>query len=177
MSTVIRGQVERVVETPTKFGSLFGFFVDGKRYGAGKSANGVSPGDWVEFSVTQNEKGYLDIDKGSIKPVPAPSGATSPSSVKASAPTTPYVDTRQDSIVYQSSRKDALHFIQVLMDGGLVDFGKAKNADKIAILETYLDKYTEHFISEVKANKTSSLAADTVKEENVRALENDELPF
>jgi hypothetical protein len=67
-----------------------------------------------------------------------------------SAPKAAYVDVRQDSIIYQSSRKDALEFMKILTDGQLIDFGNAKGAQKIELLEVYLDHYTTRFMEDVK---------------------------
>jgi hypothetical protein len=185
MSVQIKGQVERVVETPGKFGPMFGVYVSGTRYGSGKTSQGAMPGDWVEFSASQNAKGYWDIDKGTLKPSAAPAGATAFAPSVSKAPNvvsgTTWKDDRQDSIIHQSSRKDALHFLQILMDGNLIDFGKAKNADKIDIMEAFLDKYTDHFIEEVKANKTSRASEEKPKDgasaDKDGAPFDDELPF
>lgn len=172
----VTGRVERVLETPTKFGSLFSIVVNDTRYACGKTAGGVSAGDWVKFSAEQNPKGYWGIEKNTLVPVPPPTAQTAP---VASAPkqAAPYVDTRQDSIIYQSSRKDALVLVQMLMAANLIDFGKAKGAAKIDIVEMFVDKYTEHFIDEVKSNKTHCLSADEETPPSDEAFPEDKINF
>jgi hypothetical protein len=156
---IVAGRIDRVVERETKFGKMYSLQVAGEFYGLGKALGGVAAGDFVEFEAEKNERGYLDIKKGTIKPGTAPAAApvkavsNNTGSTTGSGQTSGYSDNRQDSIVYQSSRKDALEFVSMLREEGLIDYGKAKGADKIAILETYVDKTTEHFIAEVKQGK------------------------
>lgn len=159
---IISGRVDRVVERTTKFGPFYSIQLQGTYYGLGKSANGVSDGDNVEFIATQNEKGFWDIQKGSLKPIAAPVVSDKPQPATGETKSS-YTDTRQDSIVYQSSRKDAIEFVTLLVEQGMIDFGKAKGADKQAIVETYLDKFTEHFVTEVQQNKPF-LSQDTESE-------------
>lgn len=153
MGTKISGQVQEVTKFDGKFGPMYTLVVDGQKYGIGKTTEGVKAGDWIEFSFVKNAKGYNDVEKGTLRAIDAPQGKSAPAKT---GQTNNYVDTRQDSIVLQSSRKDALHFLEIVANKGLVDVGKAKGADALAIYELFLDKYTEHFVSECKQLKTFS---------------------
>jgi hypothetical protein len=57
---------------------------------------------------------------------------------------------RQNSITYQSARKDALQFVQILQEAGKIDLGKLKGAEAIEALEVYVDNYTERFYQDTK---------------------------
>lgn len=166
---IVKGVVERLSEKEGKFGLQCGAKVGETWYDLGKTKMGLREGDSVEFQATQNERGYWRIDKGTIKPVEAPVAASVPvgASARAGSTASAYKDNRQDSIVMQSSRKDALEFVKLLVEVGAVDFGKAKGADKQAIAEAYVDKYTDHFVEEVTALKTSpmqSVETETVED-------------
>jgi len=175
-ATVINGQVERVVEKQGKFGAMFSLLVNGNWYGTGKTSGGVKPGDYVEFAAETNARGFTDVVKGTLKPAPAPAGKTA--SVAAPAASSNSYDSRQDSIVFQSSRKDALAFVGLLLTAGKLDFGKAKGADAIAVLEAYVDKFTEHFVAEAKSGEPYPSQADDKAAAEARGeIEADRIPF
>jgi hypothetical protein len=157
LSTLIKGLVESVKSNEGKFGPMYSIYVNGTGYGTGKNSQGASAGDYVEFAAIQNDRGYWNVEKGTLKPTAAPAGVSAPATAPANRPaatTNPVGDARQDSIVFQSSRKDALEFVKLLHAAGKIDFGKSKGADSIAILETHVDKFTEHFVSEAAQRKT-----------------------
>lgn len=177
MSTLIKGLVESVKSNEGKFGPMFTIYVGGVGYGTGKNSMGASSGDYVEFTATQNDRGYWNVDKGTLKPATAPAGASAPAQNKPT--TAPVGDARQDSIVFQSSRKDALEFVKILQAAGKIDFGKSKGADSISILETYVDKFTEHFVAEAKQHKTFSAQGEKAAAAETKSSDDDgdELPF
>lgn len=185
---MVQGQITAVRETPTKYGSFWAIMVNNNRFSLGKKNYGVQEGTWVEFSTSKDAKGYDTVDEGSLKPMDkgqVPAGSTAPAS-RANAPITSaggstYGGDRQDSIMYQNSRTAALEFVKLLASKDLIDFGKAKGADKIAIVETYVDKYTIHMFEEVK-NQKPTLADNTPKAATKAAVPedeefSDELPF
>lgn len=186
MSAIIRGRVDYVNESPSKFPGKPSFYrlkINGTQYGLGRNAL-PNQGDTVEFTATQKGD-FWNIDDGTLQPVKVTrDGAIAPTS---SAPVGPAAagnsyaaqqDTRQDSIIYQSSRKDALQFVELLNTVGAIDFGKMKGADRAAVLEKYVDEFTTHFVTEVKANKASPSQAVTQKAAAATADDfEDELPF
>jgi hypothetical protein len=182
LSTLIKGLVESVKSNEGKFGPMYSIYVNGTGYGTGKNSQGASAGDFVEFAAVQNERGYWNVEKGTLKPTSAPAGVSAPAAAPTNRPaatTNPVGDARQDSIVFQSSRKDALEFVKLLQAAGKIDFGKSKGADSIAILETYVDKFTEHFVSEAAQRKTfpaQSAKTDTAAGDSAEDP-NDALPF
>lgn len=180
MGTKISGQVQEVTKFDGKFGPMYTLVVDGQKYGCGKTSEGAKAGDWVEFSFVTNGKGYKDVEKGTLRAIDAPQGKSAPAKAQGNS-NTPYVDTRQDSIILQSSRKDALHFLEIAASKGLVDIGKAKGADALAIYELFLDKYTEHFVAECKQLKTFSSQDVEGNEEAVGKVgdgfDDDTIPF
>lgn len=169
MSTV-SGYIEQVVERPSKYkwpngqqkASMWSMRVDNVNYGC-KNTKPPAEGTYVQFEASQNDAGYWDADGTSIKPsdmAPAPTPAAVPQQAAASfvpqaapagrSPGAIAADTRQDSIIYQSSRKDALELIKALLNKDMLDFGKAKVAQKIEIVEVYLDQYTVRFFEDAK---------------------------
>lgn len=175
---IVKGAVEKVYEKETKFGPMFSALVDGTWYTLGKTANGLSNGDYVEFIAEQNARGFWDVQKGSLKPVDKPAKATAP--LKGTeAPKASYNDARQTSIIYQSSRNVATELVCMMVEQGMIDFGKAKYADKQAIVEAYLDKYTMHFFEEGK--KESAFASQSTEDKSgdpvTKGLEDDDIGF
>lgn len=165
---LVQGAVERISEKQGKFGLQIGVKVNETWYDV-KKRGGMQEGDFVEFQATQNERGFWKITDGSLKAVDAPADVSKAVGTRTSSNTgtggkgqTFSNDGRQDSIIYQSSRKDALEFVNLLFHASVIDLGKSKNmADRQAMLETYLDKYTTHFIEEVKAGKPSAMQRET----------------
>lgn len=163
-SAAHKGVIERLSEKEGKFGPQCGAKVGDIWFDLGKTKMGLREGDSVEFQATQNERGYWRVEKGTIKPVEAPvSASTLVQTSKGTGSAAPYKDPRQDSIIHQSSRKDAIETVKLLAELNIIDFGKAKGADKQAIVETYVDKYTDHYVEETKAMKTSPMQAVEVE--------------
>ena len=101
------------------------------------------PGDRVTFEAEQkNEKTW--IIKGPVEVLTA-----SPAAAPVSAGGNLSGGARDASIQYQSSRKDALAFLELLVTAGALDISKAKQAAKVEILEAALDKYTASFYDDI----------------------------
>lgn len=152
---LIQGVVERVQEYPSKYQdkggkpkpSVWAMVVDNTRYSLG-TVKPPAQGTSVRFEATQDAKGYWNAD-GSTLTTAAPQ-AQAYAAVASKVPTVSVTDLRQDSIIYQSSRKDSLEFVNMLLANGLIDFGKAKGAQKIEMVEIFLDNYTTRFFDDCK---------------------------
>lgn len=172
------GGIVEYVDGPKPPHGTFSFKLNNTRYGTYKTPPGVKPGDSISFYATE-KGGYWNADVKSI--VVSPSVATSDTSVhtgngSTTRNATNSFDTRQDSITYQSARKDALVFLTLLQTAGALDLGKAKTkASMIEVLETYVDKYTERFVEDTKnlGHKTDIDVAPAAAEDDF----NDAIPF
>lgn len=170
----VNGIVEEKGNNITKAGVTWYLKIDNIRYGFYKTEPKCKQGDFVEFDASQNGN-YWNAEAKTLRVMP---GAQQPK-VSAGIPATgkstwvPDKD-RQDSIIYQSARKDALEWVQILSAHGLIDVGKSKNnADKIKAMEVYLDNYTKRFFDD-----THSLGHTPDKEYEAEPAEfNDELPL
>jgi hypothetical protein len=155
---LITGYVERV----TNKNGIWAVVVDNIRYGFYKTEPKCKEGDYVSFEADQKGD-FWNAKPPTLKRAVAPADAPKPYGASDSIPSTPGVANtapakaawvpdkdRQDSIIYQSARKDGLEFVSTLIAAGLIDFGKAKVADKIGIAEMYVDKYTLRFFEDTK---------------------------
>jgi hypothetical protein len=130
---------------------LYSVKIDGTWYGQGKTNPEVEEGDNVTGEYFTNEKGYKTL-KGKLKKgaaTKATEQAKAPAGAAVSAGTTSSSwQAKDDSIRYQSSRKDALAFLG--LPGVLESIvGKAKPADKVGLVESLVDKYTAGYFSDV----------------------------
>lgn len=83
-------------------------------------------------------------------------------------------DDRNASIVYQSSRKDALVFVDFLLRNSAVVI-PAKQTSKVAFLEALLDKYTASFVADVASGGAVTRAVPpTVEKPTQKAEAGDE---
>jgi hypothetical protein len=167
LSTKISGYVEEKIEYPAKPGNnkwgkpnepSYALKVDGIKYG-GMFGRKMEPkcknGDYVEFEAEQNGS-YWNLVANTLQPATAPAAALPPvqaEPAKAAGNTkaawVPDKD-RQDSIIYQSSRNAAIEFVNGLVSAQLLDFGKAKGAQKIELVEILMDEYTMRFYEDTK---------------------------
>lgn len=161
--SIVTGFVESRVERPSQYKwpdgkpkpSMWSMRVDGTNYGC-KNTKPPEEGSYVRFEATQDGN-YWNADGSTIQKIEVPTAPVAMTYAQAlsapvSAPTAgaKVADPRQDSIIYQSSRKDAMELIKALLDKDLIDFGKAKLAQKIELVEVYLDHYTVRFMEDVK---------------------------
>lgn len=166
----ISGVVEKVVERPGKYGSMYSMKVDNTFYGTKGKKPPCKEGDYVTFEATQSDKGYWDANPDTIKGainVAGKAAETTPPATRAWVPDTD----RQNSIIYQSSRKDALELVGVLLQNNLIDLGKAKKADAIELVEGYVDRYTLRFYEDTR--RLSPVMPDEKAEEEFK----DDIPF
>ena len=143
----------------TKFGEkpIFNInTVDGKRLGAGFKQPACQAGHIIEYDLVmrgsyENAENITVIGEGVAAPAQqvvthtaAPVQAVVQPAV-APAPA-PVGNDRQASIVHQSSRKDAIQFVGILLAHDCLVLGstKGKRAD---IVEAYVDDFTRRFFN------------------------------
>lgn len=127
---------------------MFSMVVDGTRYSTKSKDMSKLEGKYVEFEAEQSGE-YWNADPSTVKEIPAPTKGPSKSN-GAVAPSTATANDRQDSIIYQSSRKDAIEMVNAMLTAGLIDFGKAKGAQKMELYEVYVDHYTVRLFDDTK---------------------------
>lgn len=159
-----------IVESITEKNGFWGFVVDNVRYGTFKDEPKCKVGDYVSFEADQKGE-YWNAKARTIKPAKAPEKAATPltSTVGAGAGQTKSQwtgdDKRQDSIIYQSSRKDAIELVKILADKDLIDVGKGKKADAIEVVLMYVNRFTTQFVEDAKRlSPTKPSVADTSAE-------------
>lgn len=144
--TTIKGVVEKKYVNTTKVGLTYALVVDNVRYGFYKTDPKCNEGDSVEFEASQKGD-FWNADGKTLKVLGATRVATPAAATKSWVPDT----ARQDSITFQSARKDALSFMDLLIKSGNLDTGKAKAAaSKTDVMLAYLDQLTERFFEDTK---------------------------
>lgn len=161
MSDKISGQVFRIYEKqfPNKPVTYSIKLEDNPIYyrtNTNRYAGIAEPGNRVEFMATMNSDGKSARVDGDVKALAA---------VAAAPGGTPSMGvSRDNSIQYQSSRKDALEFVGLLVKAEAVKL-PAKPADKLGALVALVDSFTASFFEDI-----NTLGAVT------RALEGGEAP-
>lgn len=161
--TVI-GAIEQISSRTTSYGEMYDVEINGKRYGHGKVKPKFIAGDCVKFSVLRNGQ-YLNVRPGTMEkhdvaqPTPATTVLTTLTQGAAAPPTTPYPgtvtfaskeDSRQNSIVLQSARKDAIEVTKLLLQADACGI-KAKDtwATKHELLLGLVNDLTRRFYHNV----------------------------
>lgn len=116
-------------------------------------------GDYISYDTNKTDRG-LDYVSGSFKKLVPPAKETSQTlaqSDKAPAKAqSSYVD-RNDSIVYQSSRKDALALVGLLLEhDGLpvsASAAKAGQAKRFEEIKGFVDKLTVEYFNDVQSGR------------------------
>lgn len=162
--TVI-GAIERVSERTTQYGVMYDVEINGKRYGHGKIKPKFLAGDCVKFSVLRNGQ-YTNVKPGTMEkhdveessPATAVLGKVETTGA-AQPPTTPYPgrvtfeskeDSRQNSIILQSARKDAIEVTKLLLQADATGI-KAKDtwATKHELLLALVNDLTRRYYHNV----------------------------
>lgn len=121
-------------------------------------------GQWANYSTELKGKG-LDLVTFDRAEAPAIPGSVSPpaGSTAAPAPARGYVD-RQDSIVYQSSRKDALALVALLLEHNALPMStsaaKAGVATRYDEITAFVDKLTVEYTNDVQSLRVLSEVVD-----------------
>lgn len=113
-------------------------------------------GQYVSFDTTLDEKGYHNLVEGSgafpTPPAKAAVAAAVPNSPAKGSTSSGYQD-RNPQIVYQSSRKDALEFVQIALANDALPLlgtkGKAAEAKRFEEVLDYVNKLTVQFYNDV----------------------------
>ena len=112
------------------------------RMGTERYAGIVEPGKVIEFEATPNSDGKSAQVQGTIREVvQAPAAAPG-------SPALPNNTGRDNSIQYQSARKDAIEFVDLLVRNEALKLGKDA-AKKEGILFAALDRYTAFFFKDI----------------------------
>lgn len=139
------GVVFKVYEKEFSGRMTYSIKLDGQplyhRAGGNRYAGIAEPGNRVAFDADANPDGKSTKISGAVTLQSAP---------QAAASGTPSMggDARQNSIVYQSSRKDALAFLDIVVKNGALKIPTPVNA-KLGVLEAALDRYTALFFDDV----------------------------
>ena len=130
----------------------------------GKPPAGVDSGAYVSFDAEPNSDGKSTKVKGDVLVQTAPAPAA-----QAASPAGSYA-ARDVSIHYQSARKDALAFLDILTREKAVKL-PTKQAAILATLEAALDMYTAKFYEDIstqgavaRANGTDAPAEEPAEE-------------
>ncbi len=117
-------------------GKAYSAEVSGSWYGAGFNEPSFKEGDVIEFEVEQ--RGRFQNLK-SPKVVGSSEGSSAPQKAAPQG-----IDARTVSIAYQSSRKDAIEFVDVLVKNGAVSLPTKKSEQADALL-ALVEDYTAQF--------------------------------
>jgi len=126
-------------------------------------------GSYVEIDTNETERGQNYVP-GSLKMLPPPSkpapAAQSPATGSTSTPAqskSGYVD-RNDSIVYQSSRKDALALVALLLEHDALPVAastaKSGQSKRFAEITAFVDKMTVQYVGDVQTGRLFQSVVD-----------------
>lgn len=122
--------------------TMYSMQVSGEWYGCGFKALQARQGDYVSFDFEQS--GNFKNAKN-VKVVAPPAGGQQPAAApQAQAQGVSVVNKRDVSIQYQSSRKDAIQVLDLLIKHDAVSL-PAKKADKFDAALALLDELTARF--------------------------------
>jgi len=118
---IVIGAIEQITSRTTAYGEMYDVEINGKRYGHGKTKPKFVAGDCVKFSVIRNGQ-FTNVRPGTMEKhdVAQSTPATAVLTAIEKAPTTGVTyaskeDSRQNSIVLQSARKDAIEVTKLLL--------------------------------------------------------------
>ncbi|MCK5016222.1 MAG: hypothetical protein KAS32_04040 [Candidatus Peribacteraceae bacterium] len=159
MSNTVTGAIQAVsVRRETKAGKalrspLYSFNIEDVWYNCGFSNPAVSKGDRVSFEFSEDAYGKVCDVESLVTTASGASGATSPA-----MPVRP--DSRQNSIVYQSSRKDAINVATIVVSNGLLKLPAAK-ADQVDALLGFIESLTDDFAVAALTPEIKPVQAET----------------
>lgn len=144
MSKQVTGTVYKVYDREFRGRMTHTVKIDGDptwyRAGNKRFAGIAEPGNVVTFTAEPNPgRDDAKIISDITLAAPAPAAASG----------TPYADgNRDNSIVYQSSRKDAIALVQVMLAAGALKIPKPE-AKRAGAIELAVDRYTALFFEDV----------------------------
>lgn len=149
----MKGFIEGFTSRPGQYGMMHSVKIDNINYGTKGTKVPFNEGDYVEFEAVQNAKGYWDADPKSFKKSDAPASASPSTKAQPGTGTKAWQPDgdRQAIIQLQSSRNSAIAMVDLLCKSGAVDISKVKSgADKIEMIELFVDKFTQRFQEDTK---------------------------
>jgi hypothetical protein len=146
------GVVSKILDNNWGNKVLYTIMLDGDPtyYGCGEDnprAHGAQEGGTVSFEWKENAKGKAVVTKGSVvasNDAPAQAEAAPVPSASNAAPAADY---RQKSIIFQSSRKDAIELVSLALNLGAVALPKTV-AKQFEFIESLVDAKTNQFFDD-----------------------------
>lgn len=134
------------------------------RMGKKRNAGTVEPGNTIEFFGEQTDEKSAKVTSEITASKKAAPQETSQAATggKTYGSGSNGGDDRNASIVYQSSRKDALTLVGILLQANAVAVPAAA-AKKLAFIEALVDRYTSSFIADVGSQGAVSRAVPAEK--------------
>lgn len=158
------GFVTKIDARDTNWGTYYDVYVDNKNLGGGKfPPKGIEVGDYVEFEVQKNNRGYDQIKPGSLRKLSKPAGVSAPAPAKPSGIT---LD-RQDVISRQAALNSALQFVTFLASQEALPLPKSK-AKQADMLESVVWEYTRNFYKQNTGATYEGFDVDPGPEEAVQ---------
>lgn len=171
MTNLVTGQVFRVYDKQFPGKPLtHSFKLDGDplyyRVGTNRFPGILESGNVVEFTATQNPDG-----KSANVTSPVKAGKAVAAPVAASGTPTMSYDARNNSIAYQSSRKDAIALVDIILREKAYKL-PTKIADQLGAITDLVDHLTASYFEDVgtlgavtRANETEGETATTTTED------------
>lgn len=164
-----KGKVKKVIKKEFEDGGVsISFTLVGQepffRLGSKRLAGVVEEGNSIEFYGEQVSDKAVKVKTDTVKAAsgkPAGEGGSSASSGSFRS------DTSHD-IHYQSARKDALAFVQVVIAAGAIKL-PAKESGKLEALEAALDRYTAAFYADIETKGAVARVKGPAKTDDTEA--------
>lgn len=147
MSKSVTGVVQEVKSIQRGNRTAYDIVVGGKSYGAGLYPPKCKEGDYIKFDI-DDSRGYENVARNSLQvsknkpPAEALQEASSTAPKKNSAGES--FDSRQDSILRQSSMNYAIQYLNVLAIAGALAVPSTKGKQQ-EYVDTLRKKYTQEF--------------------------------
>lgn len=177
MSNVVTGIIQEIRTKSVAGGkSAYDIVVAGQTYGYGLYPPKAKEGDYVKFDVDES-RGYKNVARNSLKVSANKPPTEAVAEAQASAPKKNSAgesfDSRQDSILRQSSMNYAIQYLGVLAQAGALAVPSTKGKQQ-EYVDTLRKKYTQEFY---EAN--SGLVYKDISPNPTEAAEHgeDEAPF
>ena len=156
----VTGQVFKLYEKNLGRKILWSFRLENDpvyyRMDENRGAGIVEPGNFVEFEAELNFDGksaQVKEPPRRVEPAKAPAAASGANYSRGGDPS------REQSIHYQSARKDALLLMQIALANGAIAL-PAKQGAKLAALEALVDSYTALYLEDISTGGAVTRATE-----------------